>query len=587
MTSEKPAQPAISVIVPAHNAAEALPTMMDCLLRQTFRGPYEILIVENGSTDDTLQVATEYAERYPALVRVVAEEWGNLGNARAVGHKNARGTYIYSCDADDTVEYTALEQLYEKAVEGDYDIVSAPMEQHNEGGLDCTINRFSANVPQDEYLILRSPSFCSIMVKRALIERLGDVPAVTFEDAAYTTALVSYAKSVGFLPEPIYHYYRRNGTLSGTALSGKLLETIDAEKWAVEHGNPACEEAIYAFLAVRTAFNLRVRWFMQDLLIEHLRELWPHFENNRYLAPGGVCANRKEVLDQYMGLRQDPMPCNVYISAFGRAVPGGFVTEAREKAFRETAAVVLLDESNCDVAANKWVNEAYRAGNMAFVGQYFALQKIYEAGGLYLDTNIRIHAPLNCLRYYDASFGLLDDTAYSANVFAGCAGNRAFRLLLETYDSGESLGKDPFLPLAERIRNVMTQAFDVREPVTDVFGHREVAVFAPSVMAVQFKALQGYNPILHLCSHDFSPFAAQDGYVTMPESCLAWTVEHASTLRSSAFVSLEMENERLKRQQERLNRAIDSYENAILWRLTKPLRMLLDGVKRLLSSKNS
>lgn len=103
-------QPLISVIVPAYNAGAYLRRCVDSILAQTL-GDLEVVIVDDGSTDDTAAICESYA-RSDARVRVVRQENGGVSAARNRGLSDARGEYIAWLDSDDYFMPQALEKLY-------------------------------------------------------------------------------------------------------------------------------------------------------------------------------------------------------------------------------------------------------------------------------------------------------------------------------------------------------------------------------------------------------------------------------------------------------------------------------------------
>ena len=92
---------AYSVIIPAYNAARTLPRCLNSLCPQ-LRDDVELLLIDDGSTDDTGAVCQSYAERHPQI-RIFSKENGGVSSARNVGLENARGEYILFVDADDAV----------------------------------------------------------------------------------------------------------------------------------------------------------------------------------------------------------------------------------------------------------------------------------------------------------------------------------------------------------------------------------------------------------------------------------------------------------------------------------------------------
>ena len=115
----------VSIIVPAYNAHKFLARSIASLVRQTLE-EIEIIIINDASTDDTLQIAFECKRQYPDKIIVIDSKINRKsGGARNLGFDIARGEYIGLLDADDYVVPNMYELLYQKAKEGDYDIVDS------------------------------------------------------------------------------------------------------------------------------------------------------------------------------------------------------------------------------------------------------------------------------------------------------------------------------------------------------------------------------------------------------------------------------------------------------------------------------
>lgn len=95
------ASPFLSIIIPAYNEEQRLPYTLEqifsFLKEQSYQA--EVLVIENGSTDRTYQIATGFAQRYPNL-RVLQEKQRGKGNAVRLGMLEARGEHRFMCDAD-------------------------------------------------------------------------------------------------------------------------------------------------------------------------------------------------------------------------------------------------------------------------------------------------------------------------------------------------------------------------------------------------------------------------------------------------------------------------------------------------------
>ena len=112
----------ISVIIPVYNAEKYLRKCLDSVLNQTYKN-LEIIAVNDGSTDNSLQILNDYALKYGNIL-VVDKENGGVCSARNVGIEKARGEYLTFLDSDDFFIDTALEVLYDNLIKNQADIAS-------------------------------------------------------------------------------------------------------------------------------------------------------------------------------------------------------------------------------------------------------------------------------------------------------------------------------------------------------------------------------------------------------------------------------------------------------------------------------
>lgn len=112
----------LSVIVPVYNAEEYLSRCLDSLLNQGVED-YEVICVNDGSTDGSLEILNGYAERYPTVMRIINQENGGVSVARNAGLDVARGDVIAFCDADDYLVPNAYRYLLENCWRNDIDVL--------------------------------------------------------------------------------------------------------------------------------------------------------------------------------------------------------------------------------------------------------------------------------------------------------------------------------------------------------------------------------------------------------------------------------------------------------------------------------
>lgn len=114
-------KPAISIIVPAYNAAKSLQRCLDSITAQSF-GDFEVILIDDGSTDGTGELADAYAARDERFV-VLHKANGGVAAARQDGLDHVRGEYTLFIDADDYADPTLLQKMYHSASENHSDMV--------------------------------------------------------------------------------------------------------------------------------------------------------------------------------------------------------------------------------------------------------------------------------------------------------------------------------------------------------------------------------------------------------------------------------------------------------------------------------
>ncbi len=111
----------ISVIVPVYNVEETLERCLESILSQNFKD-YEIILVNDGSTDNSGSICDQYAKKHQ-FIRVIHKENEGLGPTRNAGVKLAKGKYVYHCDSDDWLSPNLLQDCYTAAESNDANIV--------------------------------------------------------------------------------------------------------------------------------------------------------------------------------------------------------------------------------------------------------------------------------------------------------------------------------------------------------------------------------------------------------------------------------------------------------------------------------
>lgn len=201
----------VSVIVPVYNAASTLRKCVDSLLAQTLKD-FEMLLVDDGSTDESSAICDEYAGK-DSRVKAFHKANGGVSSARQFGIDHAQGEYTIHADPDDWVEPEMLEELYKKAKEIDADMVicdyweNGPDIQKKVVQKPASLN--AGTVLQELFTHLHG-STCNKMIRKSCYTKYG----VRFpmginycEDLYVCSSLLKHDIRVAYLPKAFYHYY--------------------------------------------------------------------------------------------------------------------------------------------------------------------------------------------------------------------------------------------------------------------------------------------------------------------------------------------------------------------------------------------
>ncbi|MFE4712063.1 glycosyltransferase [Paenibacillus sp. NPDC056722] len=513
-------EPLVSIVVPVYNSEKHLRNCMESLIHQTLSN-IEIVAVDDGSTDNSLVILKEYEKRYPekVIVRSIDHVHG-AGAPRNVAIEIARSKYIGFCDSDDVMDKKAMELLYNKAIEQDYDIVCAPLWIKSQ---DSKVLYGEMREPlTTEQMILGGQVYLpNKLIHRRLLLKAGKMPeGISTEDLGYSLVLHSYAERIGYVNSPVYSYIKRYGSDSNSVFELRNLDTIEARKYALKQCNQLFREYVATYIARHLNSDFRKRWIFIDRYIQQLKELWPELKDNEILKRDNYLYTR---LSKFSDLPNETIPRNVFIGGFGASYSDELIKKYQETVYYDNSNIIILNELNCDVNEKEIVKLAYNLGDYEFVNGYFAIKSIEMHGGIYLDRRILIEAPFNYVLHCKVFFNLLDQESYSDWVFGGLAQNEIMKKILATYDES-CLGKTSYT-LSERIKNVMDEEENVT--VLNDFIESKVTVFTPEVMVCNITDPKSLKPEPHICSHDLTSRVFDEEYITIKKSTLR-TILHSS-----------------------------------------------------------
>lgn len=238
----------VSLIMPAYNAEEYIARSIDTALAQSFTD-MEVIIVDDGSTDQTRKIIQWYKEKYPQI-KLLCQPNGGQASARNTGIKQAAGDYIGFMDSDDMIRPDMIEKLYGAIRKNNCDIaVTSAYMLKEEGYVEMTTYPMEEDkaVSIDEFFdryITLAPEIWNKLYRASLIKERPMVVNVTFEDDAWTPYILSYAERICYMNTHLYEYDR---TLQSTTYTGVVWRKPIEEKFLdhkqfimffLKNGNP-------------------------------------------------------------------------------------------------------------------------------------------------------------------------------------------------------------------------------------------------------------------------------------------------------------------------------------------------------------
>ena len=188
----------VSVIVPVYNVEKYIDKCLDSLVNQTLK-EIEIIVVNDGSPDNSQKIIDEYVKKYPDKIKSYIKENGGQGSARNLGLEHSKGEYISFVDSDDWLDYNALEKMYNIAKKEKSDIVICDIIDHyieKEIYHNCTKYSSIYNV---------TPSACNKIFKKDVINNLKFLSKLWYEDFNFTTKVLLTNPSISNISGGLYH----------------------------------------------------------------------------------------------------------------------------------------------------------------------------------------------------------------------------------------------------------------------------------------------------------------------------------------------------------------------------------------------
>lgn len=313
--------PLISVIVPIYNVEKYLKRCIDSIIKQTY-SHLEIILVNDGSTDNSLKIAEEYNDK---RIKIFTKINGGLSDARNFGLQFASGSYVAFIDSDDFIELTMFEKMV-NLIDGNHEIVVCDMKYLYD---DDTVSFASGgnfkdgNVKINPALITINNSACNKIFKKELFDDLKFPIGKYYEDLATVPILLYKAKSIVKCDEPFYIYFQRKDSIAHSA-NMKIFDIYESINSCIAYVKAKGNEKIiidrlYSLYIIHglDITTVRIKNFDEKIVrkaylqknIELLKKYYPDYKKDEVFKKYGF---KKKIIFNLLALGLEDLVLKLY-----------------------------------------------------------------------------------------------------------------------------------------------------------------------------------------------------------------------------------------------------------------------------------
>ena len=282
----------LSIVVPVYGVEEYLAKCLDSLINQTANN-YKILVINDGSKDNSQVIIDKYTKAYPDKVKGYIKENGGLSDARNYGLNYVDTPYVMFIDADDYVENDMVETCLKEIKDNDVDMVVFGYYQHY-----VTNNTYEIINPKFEgiYNLKNNPSILkdtanaawNKIYKTSLFKDNNIIypKGYLYEDLGTTPKLILKAKNIKYIQKALYHYLVDRPNNITRQVNHKILDTISICKSIVKYfkDNQAFDEykeELYYLCKINCIENMRkvVICNNKELAYEYIDNVFDFFKD--------------------------------------------------------------------------------------------------------------------------------------------------------------------------------------------------------------------------------------------------------------------------------------------------------------------
>ncbi len=305
-----------SIIVPVYNVEAYLSGCIDSILAQEFTD-YELILVEDASTDSSKQICESYVSKYPDKIKLMyggERPSGGPGEPRNRGLTIATGEYLFFADSDDKLYKSALSDI-NKCIES----TAADMVVFGFTELDQKDRVLSSYVPAYDgvisekergTIIYQTPSVWNKVYSRKMFDELGILftSGVWYEDVRVVPKYLCKAGVVACVSKSLYKYYKYDGSIMNSNNVQKNIQIIDAIEDTREYLKGSLYEEEMEFMAIERAYvdasgrilSIKKDKKLLDKIRNYIKTNYIDYKKNKYIK---TLNKKQKIIYRLMNIR--------------------------------------------------------------------------------------------------------------------------------------------------------------------------------------------------------------------------------------------------------------------------------------------
>ena len=288
----------VTLIVPVYNSEKYINKCLDSILNQTYKN-YEILVVNDGSKDNSQKIIDEYASKYPEKIITIEQENKGVAITRNESIKKANGDYIMFIDNDDYIDKEYIETFVEELEEQDYDVVIGGYRRPTEENK--IIRKISLKNKEWSKFMILAP-WAKIYKRKYLIENhLEFLNNNIGEDVYFNMQALQLTNKIKIINYIGYNWFFNTQSVSNTSqknykelnvfdLLDKTYNKLKKEK-ILDKNYEINELYFYRYIIWFLIFSMKKTtkkeiYMQYDKMFDWLEKKFPEYRNNKLIGIG-------------------------------------------------------------------------------------------------------------------------------------------------------------------------------------------------------------------------------------------------------------------------------------------------------------